>query len=644
MSIGNRMRGLGESVYYLDDLKPKMDELMGDVSYELNHEVGKRKLLVRLDGFGEEYKPQIETLMDEELPVGYRMEYDPFPLDYIRAEFLEGNNNIVKTWYVPTSSTGMRVDGYYRTYTTAGPIMGHYTKSSLRACIPYPRWAKSIFWFRGTSTGQATVDDELNIRHIIALNYFNSKQAQWGENVFSSPIIGEGFTDVITIGGYGGNPSNYVLYSAQITEGAELKRNFIPALDREGKPCVFDLVTHESFYSYTSGQFIAGLTMKQALNLAKLPVPSDNNKLTISLPKEARLIQHNSEVETALNDAATKGWNIAVQYRDAGEEGEVYKKYDKCTTVDDIVAVNADYKNDLTDEGEWIYPLTNIKRFTNVGDWWNGFFSNSSIKKIKAVFPNTVYAQALFSSADKLEEIDVEFPIATQISGFIRNNIVLKKLRIVAPFVTNSEYSFQWTYAKNPDIYIYFPMANRLDGMFANSPYFQEIKGEFGANATNCNSTYYKCNSLRICPSYYPKATTASDMFYGCQITAEVAINVLESFPKYTSGDHPVTMGIHIDHKDDIEVAEAIENAEAKGWTVTVQWNGTPTAQTASTFSLRKQPIYAKLGTMELPDNTTENYLDWGHYVTDWEKNGYMEFSSIEEAEEYFNIKTEIVE
>jgi hypothetical protein len=85
-------------------------------------------------------------------------------------------------------------------------------------------------------------------------------------------------------------------------------------------------------------------------------------------------------------------------------------------------------------------------------------------------------------------------------------------------------------------------------------------------------------------------------------------------------------------------VLAAIADAESKGWTLTVQWNGTATAQTASTFGLRKPPIYAKLGTMERLDGSTVSVLDWGHYVTNWEENGYQEFASVEEAEEYFNI------
>ena len=45
---------------------------------------------------------------------------------------------------------------------------------------------------------------------------------------------------------------------------------------------------------------------------------------------------------------------------------------------------------------------------------------------------------------------------------------------------------------------------------------------------------------------------------------------------------------------------------------------------------------------MELPDGTSERILEWGHYVTNWEENGYLEFSSVEEVEEYFGIEKEI--
>ncbi|MBR5185596.1 MAG: hypothetical protein IKW19_04790 [Akkermansia sp.] len=111
---------------------------------------------------------------------------------------------------------------------------------------------------------------------------------------------------------------------------------------------------------------------------------------------------------------------------------------------------------------------------------------------------------------------------------------------------------------------------------------------------------------------------------------------MLNTIPTWNDGaSHLLTIGIHVDHKADDEVLEAIANAEARGWTLTVQWNGTPTAQTAATYGLRKPPIYARVSEKE----NGERYLDWGHYVTD--PSGYEQFRSVEAAREYFGLPDE---
>ena len=111
---------------------------------------------------------------------------------------------------------------------------------------------------------------------------------------------------------------------------------------------------------------------------------------------------------------------------------------------------------------------------------------------------------------------------------------------------------------------------------------------------------------------------------------------MLNGIPAWSDDkEHLLTIGIHVDHQIDEEVLGAIANAEAKGWTLTVQWNGTPTS-TASTMAMGSL-IYAKIGEHELPDGTTERVLDWGHYVTD--ETGYETFRSLESAYEYFELE-----
>lgn len=313
-------------------------------------------------------------------------------------------------------------------------------------------------------------------------------------------------------------------------------------------------------------------------------------------------------------------------------------KYAECKTVDDMIAVNSDYINDLTEDGEWVYPLTSMTGFRSTSDWWTGIFAGSPMKKMNGVFPACTYCHALFGGTPQMEEYDLEFPIATRVSATSNQAVTVKKARLVAPESTFMERCFYYN-TQLSELYVYAPKVNSIGLMFSSAFVLEEIMGEFGAEATSLDGAFSRCYKLQVFPTYYPKAASAAGMLNECRISAESAIAILDSMPTWTDGaSHPITIGIHIDHQNDEEVIAAVTAAEEKGWTVTVQWNGTPTAQTVRTFRLRKPPIYAKLGTMEYPDGTTEHLLDWGHYVTNAEENGYMEFASIEEAKEYFNI------
>ena len=48
------------------------------------------------------------------------------------------------------------------------------------------------------------------------------------------------------------------IYSAKIYDNDVLVRDFIPVLDKNGTPCMYDLVEHKFYYNAGTGQFIAG--------------------------------------------------------------------------------------------------------------------------------------------------------------------------------------------------------------------------------------------------------------------------------------------------------------------------------------------------------------------------------------------------
>lgn len=55
------------------------------------------------------------------------------------------------------------------------------------------------------------------------------------------------------------SPSGTRCYYAKFTDGGVVVRDFVPALDPSGRPCMFDLVTREPFYNKGSGEFAYNL-------------------------------------------------------------------------------------------------------------------------------------------------------------------------------------------------------------------------------------------------------------------------------------------------------------------------------------------------------------------------------------------------
>lgn len=155
---------------------------------------------------------------------------------------------------------------------------------------------------------------------------------------------------------------------------------------------------------------------------------------------------------------------------------------------------------------------------------------------------------------------------------------------------------------------------------------------------------FYNCQNLSNSqfPTALPALTDGTGMFSNCKLSKEVAISILNSLQTAssvtTNNTWCITMGIHIDHQTDEEVITAITAAEEKGWTVTVQWNGTATAAAASTYSLRRAAVQARVVEIVDEDGHVGKFLEWGHYVTNAEENDYTEFASLEEAKEHFNI------
>lgn len=285
--------------------------------------------------------------------------------------------------------------------------------------------------------------------------------------------------------------------------------------------------------------------------------------------------------------------NMEISWRDIN-------KYAECESADAVKAVNEDYKNDLTSDKWWVYNLTSLKRAyrlfegspieffegdlssMNDGD---GMFISTKIKKFNTPMPSLTTCSGMFLACRYLESFDCNLD-KLKMGGTMFFGAKLRSFKNALPIMTNG-----------------FQM--------------------------------FKDNPLEVFEVELPYLSNGGHMFDMCKLNKASALRVLNSIPAHASGEHLLDIGIHVDHQQDEEVLTSIANAEAKGWTLTVQWNGTPTSA-ASTMAMGSL-IYAKVGEYELPDGTTERVLDWGHYVTNTE--GYETFRSLESAYKYFNLE-----
>ena len=112
---------------------------------------------------------------------------------------------------------------------------------------------------------------------------------------------------------------------------------------------------------------------------------------------------------------------------------------------------------------------------------------------------------------------------------------------------------------------------------------------------TESQNMFTRCYNLRhFYPNTetisWPKLNNASGMFSGCRLDKKSVLKICNALPTYTNGSHPITIGCHIDLKNDPEVNLALKKVdvnfipevelsenitEGKGWTLTVNWNGT---------------------------------------------------------------------
>lgn len=351
----------------------------------------------------------------------------------------------------------------------------------------------------------------------------------------------------------------------------------------------------------------------------------------------------NDDKLAAVNDMLERfvpGFIEVVQYNHHIEVSwREYMKYSKCQNPYEMSLVNPDYSNDLTESGVWSFNLDSLtSTYSNVkGIEYLVLEQSSNVRKLFVSDAPRVLITA--QTLKNLEEADIVAPPGANSIDFLLSSCPnLKKARICAPDATSAIWVVLEAYNLEELEFVGgLNKATNVSYMLFGRERLMKLKA-WTTPLPSAKSIYYAFMGLRRFEVELPSVASLEGSFDRCQFDKDSVLRILNSIPAYTEGKHACPIGIHVDHQTDEEVLAAIANAEAKGWTLTVQWNGTPTAATASTFGFG-QLIYAKVGEMKRPDGTTEKVLDWGHYVTNPE--GYETFRSLESAYEYYGLPAE---
>lgn len=309
-------------------------------------------------------------------------------------------------------------------------------------------------------------------------------------------------------------------------------------------------------------------------------------------------------------EVAQYNHHIEVSWRDINKYANIKNSKELSEFV-----TKEEFQNDLTSDGWWVYPLNEFTgsfgQYAGYTDKW--FYGNPKLRYVNLYAPKAHIDIGWFRGNSNLKEVWCEAGRGYDANSFFYGCSSLKKITAI------------------------FPEGTAFNNFCRGCKELEDVDLSFKDVATG-TSFYFE------------------NIFSGCILNKVSVLRFVDRLPdssKAFQDKTMMTLGIHIDHKYDPEVNLALKKAdinyeptielpeevtEGKGWTLTVQWNGNPTAATASTFAMGSL-IYARRDEIERADGTIESRLDWGHYVTD--PTGYETFRSLESAYEYFGLQQE---
>lgn len=186
------------------------------------------------------------------------------PSGYIELEYLESTGTqYIDTEVSPTANTRIQTEvilngGIGSLYPIYGSRSSNYTNNFIGFC-------KKDYTFLLSSGGKFYIDTNVNVDLRNTIHFIDVKVREVKVDSVTStnsanldytsqalPIYIFALNDVGNVNRY----SKAKMYSFKIYEGDNLVRNFIPCLDNNGVPCMYDTVSRKTFYNQGTGEFL----------------------------------------------------------------------------------------------------------------------------------------------------------------------------------------------------------------------------------------------------------------------------------------------------------------------------------------------------------------------------------------------------
>ena len=182
----------------------------------------------------------------------------------IQIEYLESTGTqYIDTGYIPNQDTGVKIKGTFNSVTNYGTMMFGSGQDFNNRVFELYTWDQKLsfnYFNNNYMIDSIVAGDTIVIdwnKNIINYSKNDAPYVQIAHQYgnFVSPYNMLMFADQRPTGITAGKVK---IYYFKIYDNGTLVRNFIPVLDKNGVPCMYDLVENKYYYNAGTGDFIAG--------------------------------------------------------------------------------------------------------------------------------------------------------------------------------------------------------------------------------------------------------------------------------------------------------------------------------------------------------------------------------------------------